>query len=259
MEFLKQLIVPMLVLLGPVIFLVVQLIPGKITREKVEIWKIELLTWVPLRKATLLICEGFCCFAFIKCLGGLIEDFKGGVGPYILLTVCIISFAVGIRKYFSRRYRCIIGCEYMDAKALKRSVESETFRRINDEIWESEHWLRLGVRFFPKNLIADMRFYVPQNRLSIGADVCMLYGETYFEGALISEKDNEEHHISKKVLEMLPARKIKECEGSRIVLSQCKISKRQFKEYTKNHLVDEVLDSMELLESVLECHIREKK
>lgn len=114
----------------------------------------------------------------------------------------------------------------MNAKALKRSIENETFTRINDEIWESEHWLRLGVRFFPKNLIIDMRFYVLQSRLSIGAEVCMLYGETYFEGALISEKDNEEHHISKKVLEMLPARKIKECEGSRVVLSQCKISKK---------------------------------
>lgn len=77
MEFMKQLFVPMLVLLGPAIFLVVQLIPGKITREKVKIWKIELLTWVPLRKIVLLVCEGFCCFAFIKCMGGLREDFKG--------------------------------------------------------------------------------------------------------------------------------------------------------------------------------------
>lgn len=88
----------LLIQLGIIIWFGAQLYVEKTTREKVNIALIELMTWVPLRKAALLICEGFCCLAFIKCFGGLVEDFKGGIVPYLLLTSCIIAFAVGIRN-----------------------------------------------------------------------------------------------------------------------------------------------------------------
>lgn len=150
----------------------------------------------------------------------------------------------------------------MNAKALKRSIENETFTRINDEIWESEHWLRLSTRFFPKNLIVDMGFSIPLNKRCIGADVFLLYGETYLVSALIEEREDKEHQISQKVLEVLPARKIKKAmsqEGSRLVFSQCSISKKEFKEYVKNHTVEEILRSTELLERVVKRYMQKHR
>lgn len=54
-------------------------------------------------------------------------------------------------------YFAIPMSRYYNAKILKESVESEEFSALKgDVIWESEHWLRIGGIFFPKNMICRL-------------------------------------------------------------------------------------------------------
>lgn len=95
-----------------------------------------------------------------------------------------------------------------------------------------------------------MRFYIPLNRRSIGADVNLIYGDIYFEGALINEKENREKQISEQTMGILPVRKIINVNPGKykgLVTSRCSISRKEFKE---------IIGGTELLEAVLGRYVQ---
>lgn len=223
----------------------VPIIASHITKEKVHIWLIELMSWTYLYRILLVFCEGFCCYLFITRIELLVDDFKDGIGAYIFLSFCIIIFALGIRKYFSRRYHCIVGCEYVNAKTLKRSIESETFRKINSDIWESDHWIRMKRKIYPKSLISDLYFSGVSNG-GFNAIVYMVYSKEYWVQSVVRRYADTRNEEMKKTVASVPVSKLAERPGA------YGISKKEFKAYVKNHTVEEIIYNTNLLRQVID-------
>lgn len=260
-EDLSSAIIVILLILSPIIFFGMELLARRIIKEKVNIVLIEWMTWVPLRKLALLVCEGFFIAVILAGVDDLKEDFSGTIGLYIVAIIGIIVFALSIKKYFSRRYRCIVGCEYMNAKELKRSIENENFRKIHNNIWESEHWLRLDLRFIPKSLVTRIFFTNTYGSNGMSAEIYMLNGVKFYEVGLTGLTDYNAS-VSADTCMCLPIGKmfgVSESGQLPVELSYYRISKEEFKEYIRTHTVREVINSTELLNSVVEMHERGRR
>lgn len=255
-EDLRGVIIVILLILSPIIFLGIEVMARRIIKEKVNVVLIELMTWVPLRKLALGVCEGFFLAVILAGIDDLKEDFKGTIGLYIVAIIGVIIFALCIKKYFARRYRCIIGCEYMNAKELKRSVENEIFRKIHNNIWESEHWLRLDLRFVPKSLVTRIFFTNTNGSNGMSAEIYLLNGVKFYEVGVTGLMDYNAS-VSADTCMCLPIGKmfgVSERGELPVELSYYKISKEEFKEYIKTHTVREIINSTELLDSAVERH-----
>ncbi len=71
-----------------------------------------------------------------------------------IYTFLILIVEVGIRELYVHYKHRSLPMKYMfDVKELISAIEMEPFHKIGKEYWESDHFIRIGHQFYPKNCV----------------------------------------------------------------------------------------------------------
>lgn len=146
-------------------------------------------------------------------------------------------------------HKCLPLREILDVEMQIRSIESERFYPLKENVWHSKNWIRISHQFFPKSSIIYMDTSTGRNFYRT-LDVCAVNGEKYCCNVdAVSFARNYTEYID-VIEENLPVRKIQEKHGFGPlgIALMFKRGGKIFEEYIEQHTTSEFIVGVEVLE-----------
>ncbi len=196
-------------------------------------------------RLAMLICDFIWVQAVYKTLN------KGFQFKLVIASVVIFALLLyGTYLTFRTPYFCIPMSRYYDAKALKKSIENDSFEVLKEnKIWVSEHWLKIQNIFLPKSLICQLSGSVTSATIMMIRTIDNKEYVLYHMGHL---KRQQEEEMIGSTLPLVSLLDEKGYDGQKVITRLSCVPKPYLEEmlklYLSNHSVEDLINTTDLME-----------